>query len=46
MEVMILCEELIRERFMECQSVRKPKELSWEEEVFTEPLEIPSPVDL
>ena len=46
MEVMILCEELIREGFMECQSVRKPKELSWEEEVFTEPLEIPSLGDL
>lgn len=46
MEVMILCEELIREGFMECQSVRKPKELSWDEDVFTEPLEIASPVDL
>ena len=46
MEVMILCEELIRDGFMECQSVRKLKELSWEEDVLTEPVEMASPVDL
>lgn len=46
MEVMLLCEELIRKDFMKCQSIVKPKDLSWDEDVFAESLIVAFPVDL